>query len=1355
MRKDLITLAFSLWIPTLQSNLTVTSSNAISTSIFPESELAALRSLYDSAGGIEWEWNEPQSMYGYPWNFTELSLSETNPCTANWQGITCLSEIKDGFVHYHVLDVVLNGRNLVGNVPSNLSQLTFLQELILSQNGLTSTVPAELGQLSDLIVMDLSMNLLTGRLPVALGSLSQLSYVFLENNLLDGSLPENIFTRWTNVTYLDLGTNSLTGSLPGSVTHLVSILNFFFDGNELDGSLPNSLFHNLTALLILQANNNLLTGTLPSQVALSPNLHEIDLHTNFMHGPIYTLNFESLTDLYLLYLYGNIFSGLIPDSIGQLTSLLYLGLSNNALSGSLPRTLPHLTELTALLLASNRLTGPLSTLFLNSSISNASLATYTYPQLVVLDVSGNSLTGPLPVSLSSLPALKTFAAAVNCIQEATLPDSYCSANVISALVLDGLNAGHHCPGQRNQRVLNRPAGIAGSIPACLFRHPTLRVLHLSGNSISGSLPTSLNSPNEENNESSTTLDELVLSHNSYTGSLPSWLWRPMFSSWINLDLSFNRFSGYLSSADATFPEAQNASLALDLNRLSGKIPSDLSNVVDINILRGNLFSCGISSQDRHRDLPVNDPSHESYFCGSDAINVTLICWAVFLLTFFTCVLFFRIYTDKPVSGDSFEQTEDSATNENYLASCIHTSWARLFHYLAEVKSIAYPSVSAKTHHLTASNTMGLITPIHRQVSKLVGGLTLVLLLVFLPLYAILTTYFGVYKSQYIWTVSACYLEGTDASVVVLVLCAGILFYFDFVVSGWRQGVSSATLSSNAKTLDKSKTETAAAANSYDSYKSSLGMRLVVPLVRWIMVLINVVLVVAVNAGYVYVLTQQQNLDLVRLAFLTLALSLFKVGWSWLVVHQLNHIASFLLTMLQVLPEQYRDMYPVFSVSGTAAIAIFNNILAPYTAELAVNPDCFLYVFTAAPAVQSHYSINAACASTTDGDSICTESIENVISFQPPFQYSYLCSSSLITSFALVFLLRYLLSSILVPGACLLGQQVTTKLYAQSRCEVPARWIARCLPWQWRPKALLKDQLLHATAGECGHNPLQDRTSMPSSSAAEMNREEESAEEGNPSFHLQSLSITSNPAHIDPASTPSGSKSTTTTNADHMTPLSTPSAKETVVRLVNDVALLLTYGVLFPPLALVLCVAVVVEERMLWQHWAMVRWLESERLQFLHGRPESSLHPVTVSGEEKFDRESGAGVERTVDDTSLSESRKRNKTNEDDVSQLLLALQYLPWLAAVFWSFTLLDTLGSTQRGAAWHVVWIVFAMCLVVPSCSRLVCKLYYGVEQEGGTREEWCANKSSQMRQSLLTQSHMKAAATTNKEDTGAANYL
>jgi hypothetical protein len=144
----------------------------------------------------------------------------------------------------------------------------------------------------------------------------------------------------------------------------------------------------------------------------------------------------------------------------------------------------------------------------------------------------------------------------------------------------------------------------------------LNTLHLGGNALSGSLRSAV---------LSASLTELVLSSNSLTGDVPNEFFTSNIST---LDLSLNRFQGTIPG-NAFTSTTGNVTIKLHNNRLSGSFPASLLNLPpnQVNILEGNMFSC---HTDR-KDLPENDPKYDSYICGSDSTNISLIAFgAVFI-----------------------------------------------------------------------------------------------------------------------------------------------------------------------------------------------------------------------------------------------------------------------------------------------------------------------------------------------------------------------------------------------------------------------------------------------------------------------------------------------------------------------------------------------------------------------------------------------------------------------------------------------------------------------------------------------------------------------------------------------------
>eukprot|EP01034_Spumella_vulgaris_P047397 gene47397-biopygen15631 len=69
--------------------------------------------------------------------------------------------------------------------------------------------------------------------------------------------------------------------------------------------------------------------------------------------------------------------------------------------------------------------------------------------------------------------------------------------------------------------------------------PKLQTLHISGNNIEWSFPTSIGNGKITIGDS---LTELSLAHNQLTGTVPDVIWNKQ---WISLDLSFNKLTGVI------------------------------------------------------------------------------------------------------------------------------------------------------------------------------------------------------------------------------------------------------------------------------------------------------------------------------------------------------------------------------------------------------------------------------------------------------------------------------------------------------------------------------------------------------------------------------------------------------------------------------------------------------------------------------------------------------------------------------------------------------------------------------------------------------------------------------------------
>ncbi|KAF2287421.1 hypothetical protein GH714_039863 [Hevea brasiliensis] len=115
------------------------------------------------------------------------------------------------------------------------------------------------------------------------------------------------------------------------------------------------------------------------------NLSVLDLGNNNLHGSI-PATFVEGNSLSRLDLNGNQLEGPLPRSLFNCSKLVTLNLGNNRINGSFPYWLENLAELRVLVLLCNRFSGPIPT----------SKARFPFPRLLVIELSHNDFTGPLP-----------------------------------------------------------------------------------------------------------------------------------------------------------------------------------------------------------------------------------------------------------------------------------------------------------------------------------------------------------------------------------------------------------------------------------------------------------------------------------------------------------------------------------------------------------------------------------------------------------------------------------------------------------------------------------------------------------------------------------------------------------------------------------------------------------------------------------------------------------------------------------------------------------------------------------------------------------------------------------------------
>ncbi len=354
-----------------------TSSNVVSTLSAPlpsTAEYNALIAFYNSTGGPNWT--------------NKTGWSTANPSVvqdvSGWFGVTV-----DATGHVTYLSLVNN--NLVGSLPVEIGNLSFLLQLKLYANKLNGSIPASIGLLFNLDELLLSDNQLEGSIPIQMGSLSQLTNLTLGNNKLTGIIPPEL-GNLTNLKYLILAENQLISVIPLELGKLKNLQSFDLANNRLTGNIPRTLgdLSNLTELLL---SSNQLTDIIPSELGKLSKLKSLWLFSNQLTGSIPT-TLGNLPVLQSLLLINNRLTESIPTELGRLTKLDALWLAGNQLTGSIPSSLGELVNLGQMLLDHNQLSGEIPAEL--GKLAN----------LNTLRLHQNGLSGSFPRSLSNLTKLK-------------------------------------------------------------------------------------------------------------------------------------------------------------------------------------------------------------------------------------------------------------------------------------------------------------------------------------------------------------------------------------------------------------------------------------------------------------------------------------------------------------------------------------------------------------------------------------------------------------------------------------------------------------------------------------------------------------------------------------------------------------------------------------------------------------------------------------------------------------------------------------------------------------------------------------------------------------------------------------
>ncbi|PWA34373.1 Leucine-rich repeat-containing protein [Artemisia annua] len=425
----------------------------------------------------------------------------------------------------------LQDNSFSGGIPSSIANLTKLESLDLSVNSLSLEIPTFIGRLTNLTSVHLLSNQLTGPIPSSMQNMSKLESLYLDDNMLDGEIPTWLFKIRT-LTELEIGGkgskliwNNTTkvvprcslirismcscgisgqipewisslkdlGLIPKSISNITGLVlldlsrnrfsgdnlpvlkardNFFLDlsDNDFSGKIPMN-FPEGTEMLYIGGNK--FSGSLPSNLTKLVNLIVLDLRNNIITGNLEDILHHFPTSLEILVLRNTSLNGFIPTNISMCSSLRILDLSRNNLTGSIPRQMANLPMMN-MSASSTRIShfiGTLNADTLQNLIVNWKSSSQRLRNLrffVLLDLSGNNISGEIPASLGNLKALKQLNISHNKIS-GNIPQSFGNLEGI-----ESLDVSHN--------------ELSGSIPQSLDQLGQLSVLDVSYNMLTGKIP---------------------------------------------------------------------------------------------------------------------------------------------------------------------------------------------------------------------------------------------------------------------------------------------------------------------------------------------------------------------------------------------------------------------------------------------------------------------------------------------------------------------------------------------------------------------------------------------------------------------------------------------------------------------------------------------------------------------------------------------------------------------------------------------------------------------------------------------------------------------------------------------------
>ncbi|KAG5514837.1 hypothetical protein RHGRI_036024 [Rhododendron griersonianum] len=353
---------------------------------------------------------------------------------------------------------------------------------------LAGQLPPELNQLSRLKSLSLQHNRLSGPFP-SLSNLPSLEQISLDNNNFS-SIPSPFLSNLTSLQTLSISENPNLPpwTIPPTLSDSTTLTSLYAGNTNLFGEIPD-IFGSFPNLQNLRLSYNNLTGGLPTSFAKS-GIQNLWLNNQAvgLSGRIDVLGL--MPELTQVWLHLNQFSGPIPD-LSECTSIFDLSLRNNELTGPVPVSLTTLPKLVNVSLQNNRLQGPEPRFADGVQVSLGTTNSFCNPSPGPCDSQVNVLLEVAGALGYPMTLAESWTGNDPCQGWQSVS---CDANGSVTVLNFGKQgwAGTISPAIANltglTSLLLNDNNLTGTIPPGLTKLAQLRLLDISNNNVSGKVP---------------------------------------------------------------------------------------------------------------------------------------------------------------------------------------------------------------------------------------------------------------------------------------------------------------------------------------------------------------------------------------------------------------------------------------------------------------------------------------------------------------------------------------------------------------------------------------------------------------------------------------------------------------------------------------------------------------------------------------------------------------------------------------------------------------------------------------------------------------------------------------------------